>query len=176
MSGVDTSMQDFALALRILRKNPAFAFTAILTLALGIGGNTAMFSIVRHVLLQPLAYRDPGRLVYFSPENTARNVRDASFGAIRLDELRKSAKSFTAIGAFLHSREEMTLSGAGEPEALKGARVSANFLDILGVKPLAGRGFIAEEDQRGGPAVAMISEALWIRRFGADPQIAGKTV
>jgi len=168
-------MQDFAYALRILRKNPAFTCTAIVTLALGIGGNTAMFTLIRHVLLQPLAYRDPDRLVYFSTENLARNVHDGSFGATRLEEIRNTARSFTAIGAFLHSREEMTLSGVGDPEALKAARVSANFLDVLGVPPLAGRAFIADEDQRGGPAVAMISEALWRRRFSADPHLIGST-
>jgi predicted permease len=172
---MDQILRDLIFSVRAMRRNPAFAVTAILILALGIGGNTAMFTIIRHVLLKPLEYREPDRLVYFSLDNVQRMVRDGSFGLPRLTELRKSAQSFTAIGAFLHSREEMTLSGLGDPEPLKGARVSANFLDILGVRPLIGRGFVDSEDVHGAAPVAMIGESLWRRRFRADPQIAGKT-
>jgi predicted permease len=167
---------DVVFALRSLRRNPVFAIAAVAILALGIGGNTAMFTIIRNVLLKPLEYRDPDRLVYFSLDNAGRNSHDAPFGMPRLEHLRQNARSFTAIGAFLHSREEKTLSGRGEPEALKGARVSANVLEILGVRPIAGRSFVESEDQRGGAAVAMISEALWRRRFDADPSIAGKVI
>ncbi len=158
-----------------MRKSPAFAVAAVLTLALGIGGNTAIFSIIHAVLLNPLSYHDPDQLVYFSIDNSRRNVKDGTFSAIRLDEMRAAARSFTAIGAFLHSVEDMTWSGGGQTEALKGARVSANFLDILGVRPVVGRGFLPEEDRPGSPPVAMISSALWKRRFGGDPQVAGKT-
>ena len=172
---LDHILKDLIFSSRALRRNPAFTLTAIAILALGIGANTAMFTIIRHVLLKPLEYRDPDRLVYFSLHNAQRMVRDGSFGLPRIEELRKSAQSFTAIGAFLHSREEMTLSGAGEPEPLKGARVSANFLGILGVRPILGRGFIDSEDAHGARPVAIISEALWRRRFGADSQVAGKT-
>jgi putative ABC transport system permease protein len=169
-------LKDLIFSFRGLRRNPAFAITAVAILALGIGGNTAMFTILRQVLLKPLEYRDPDRLVYFSLDNVQRMVRDGSFGLPRLEDLRRSAQSFTAIGAFLHSREEMTLSGVGEPEPLKGARVSANFLDILGVRPLVGRGFIDAEDQHGAAPAAMISESLWRRRFGADPRLATATL
>jgi putative ABC transport system permease protein len=169
-------LKDLIFSFRGLRRNPAFAITAVAILALGIGGNTAMFTILRQVLLKPLEYRDPDRLVYFSLDNAQRMVRDGSFGLPRLEDLRRSAQSFTAIGAFLHSREEMTLSGVGEPEPLKGARVSANFLDILGVRPLVGRGFIDAEDQHGAAPVAMISESLWRRRFGADPRLGTATL
>src|SRR5260370_20035056 len=89
--------------------------------------------------------------------------------------MRASAKSFTGIGAFLKLPEYVSLSGQGEPEALVGARVSANFLDILNVKPLAGRSFLAEEDTPGAPPVAMISGSLWRRRFQGDPMVVGKT-
>jgi putative ABC transport system permease protein len=171
---MDQILRDLLFSLRAMRRNPTFAITAILILALGIGGNTAMFTIIRHVLLKPLEYREPDRLVYFSLDNVQRMVRDGSFGLPRLQELRKSAQSFTAVGAFLHSREEMTLSGVGDPEPLKGARVSANFLDLLGVRPLIGRGFIDSEDVHGAAPVVMIGESLWRRRFGADPAIAGK--
>lgn len=175
-SGLDTVWPDLRYALRGLRRGPVFTATAILTLALGIGGNTVMFTAVHAVLLKPLEYRNPDRLVYFSLDNPKRHIRDSPFSATRLEDLRTSAHSFTAIGAFLHAPENMTLSGGGEPEALKGARVSSNFLDILGVAPLIGRGFLPPEDTSGGPAVVMLSASLWGRRFGSDRQIAGKTI
>ncbi len=133
-----------------MRKSPAFTLTAILTLALGIGGNTAIFTLIRGVLLKPLEYRDPDRLVYFSVDNPRRNLQDLSFNSLQFDEIRASTKSFTAVGAYGRP-ENVMLSKNGEPEALKGARVSANFLDVLGIKPILGRSFLREEDKRGGP-------------------------
>jgi predicted permease len=136
----------------------------VLTLALGIGGNTAMFTVIRAVLLKPLAYPDPDRLVL---------VKVAS--PVRYEMVKSAARSLTELGAFGIMPENMSLSGADPPEALKGARVSANFLGILGVAPLLGRRFLTEEDTPGGPPVAMISAALWRRRFGGEPSLAGKT-
>jgi putative ABC transport system permease protein len=172
---LETTFQDLRYSLRAMRKNPAFAVTAVLTLALGIGGNTAIFTVIRAVLLKPLEYRDPDRLVYFSMDNAQRNAQDVPFSLTRFEQMKAAAKSFTGLGAFLGSPENMTLSGRGEPEALKGARVSANFLEILGVAPLAGRAFLPDEDRSGAARVVMISELLWRRRFGGDPQIAGQT-
>jgi putative ABC transport system permease protein len=171
---LDTTRQDILFSLRTMRNNPAFALTAVLTLALGIGGNTAIFTVIRSVLLKPLEYRDPDRLVYLSIDNPRAHVQDASFTQVRLDEMRSAAKSFDGLGAYGRP-DNVTLSGTGEPEALKAARVSANFLDSLGVQPTLGRRFRLEEDVRGGPPVAMISSGLWKRRFGGDPQLAGKT-
>ncbi|HEY7392243.1 MAG TPA: ABC transporter permease [Bryobacteraceae bacterium] len=164
-------------ALRTLRRSPLFAGTAVLTLALGIGGNTAMFSVVRAVLLQPLAYHEPDRLVSINVENSQLSIPTLPFSRGELDEMRSDAHSFEGIGAYFRTPESMSLSGGENgPEPLKGARVSANFLDVLGVRPLAGRTFLPEEDRSGGPPVVMISAALWHRRFGADSEIAGKTV
>jgi putative ABC transport system permease protein len=157
--------QDMLYGLRTLGKNPAFTLTAVLTLALGIGANTAIFTTVHAVLLKPLDYRDPDRLVHVSGGSTS----------MRFEEMRTAARSFTELGAFTVGRENVTLSGTDGPEALKGARVSANFLRILGVEPVLGRSFLAEEDRPGGPPVAMISAELWRRRFGANPLIAGRT-
>lgn len=168
--------QDLRYALRGLGRNRVFTATAILTLALGIGGNTAMFTVIRAVLLKPLEYRDPSRLIYFSLDNPKRHVQDSTFSLERLKQMRASAHSYTALGAFLHTPETFTLSGGGEPESLKAARVSGNFLEILGVQPLLGRGFLPSEDTPGGRAVVMLSAPLWQRRFGGDPQIAGKTI
>ena len=93
----------------------------------------------------------------------------------RFEEMRTAARSFAALGAYGANAENVTLSGNGEPEALKGARVSANFLDVLGVQPALGRGFLRDEDTSGGPPVAMIGAELWKRRFSGDPLVAGKT-
>ena len=171
---LETTWHDLLYAVRTMRRNPAFVMTAVLTLALGIGGNTAMFTVIRTVLLKPLAYRDPDRLVRVSADYPRLNAQDTTISLRRFLDMRAAARSFSGFGAFLLSPENLTLSGSGEPEALKGARVSANFLEILGVQPLLGRSFLAEEDTRGGPPVAMISAELWKRRFGGDPQIAGK--
>jgi putative ABC transport system permease protein len=172
---LETIWQDLRYSWRTLRQSPSFTLTAILTLALGIGANTAMFSVVRAVLLTPLAYHDPDRLVYLSLENVRRDQQDLSFGQLQFENLREAAKSFSGIAAYGRP-ENVTLSGNGEPEALNGARVSANFLDILGVPPALGRSFLPEEDHRGARPVAMISTALWKRKFGGDPRITEKAV
>lgn len=153
-------------ALRQFGRNRGFAVTVVLTIALGIGLNTAMFSVIRAVLLQPLGYADPERLVTMTDSVTP----------VQYEELRAGSRLFAGLGANLGLHEELALSGNGVPEALKGARVSANFLEILGVAPAMGRGFFASEDQPGGAPVMMISTSLWRRRFGADPAIVGKTM
>ncbi len=156
--------RDLLYALRTMRRNPVFTATAVLTLALGIGANTAIFSVVHAVLLRPLEYRNPDRLVHIS----------GGAAPIRFEEMKTSAKSFAALAAFT-GQEDLTLTGGIQPEVLKGVRVSASFLRILETEPLLGRGFLPEEDSPAGPAVAMISAELWQRRFGGDPQIVGKT-
>lgn len=162
----DTLSRDAIYTLRTLRKDPAFALTAILTLALGIGANTAIFTVVRAVLLRPLQYRDPDRVVELSRGVTP----------IRFDLLQKTARSYSEIGGFLGSSDDVALTGDFPPEVIKQARVSANFLSILGIEPMVGRSFTSEEDSPAGSPVVMISTNLWQRRFGDDPQIAGKTI
>ncbi len=157
--------QDLKYGIRTTFKNPGFSIAVVLLIALGIGANTAMFSVIRGVLLKPLAYHDPDRVVLVADGATP----------IRFDELKAASQSYTEIGAFASGTEEMALSGVTDPEVLKGARVSANFLRILGVDPLLGRSFLPEEDKPGAPAVAMISEELWLRRFGGNASILGKT-
>jgi putative ABC transport system permease protein len=167
LSGVtllETLWQDTLYALRSMRHKPAFAATAVLTMAIAIGGNTAMFTVIRAVLLKPLPYRDPDRLVNLSGGATP----------TLFSETKAGAHSFTELGAFT-GQENITLSGGAEPEVLKGERVSAAFLRILGVEPVLGRGFRSEEDSAGGAPVAIISTELWQRRFSADPQIIGRT-
>ena len=161
---LETFWQDILYALRTMRNNPLFTLTAVLTLALGIGGNTAIFTVIRGVLLTPLRFHEPDRLVYFSIENPKRNAREGSFTLTEFEEIRAAATTFTAAPGAFGRPENTALSGDRDnggsgPEALKGARVSANFLDILGVHPLLGRSFLPEEDKRGGPPVAMISSS-----------------
>jgi|SRR5579862_7009032 len=166
MSGaefLETIGRDALFALRTMRKQPAFAATAVLTLALAIGGNTVMFTVIRAVLLKPLQYRDPDRLVHICCGATPS----------RFAEMNAAAQSFTGLGAYTF-QENLTFSGAAEPEVLKSVRVSASFLPILGVNPMLGRGFLPEEDSAGGTPVVMISAELWQRRFASDPQIVGK--
>ncbi len=162
----DTLSRDAIYTIRTLRKNPAFALTAILTLALGIGANTAIFTVVRAVLLRPLQYRDPDRVVELRRGATP----------IRFDLLQQTARSYSEIGDYYGGSDDVALTGDFTPQVIKQARVSANFLSILGVEPLLGRSFSKEEDTPGGPPVAIISTNLWQRRFGGDPQIVGKTI
>jgi putative ABC transport system permease protein len=161
---LDAIWQDVSYALRILRKNPAFASTAILILAISIGGNTAMFTIIRAVLLKPLEYRDPNRLVRVS----------GGAAPARFEQLKNDARSFSGLAAFT-GQENLSITGQGNPEVLAGARVSANFLQILGVQPMLGRSFIRDEDSPKDTAVAIISAELWQRRFAANEQIVGAT-
>jgi putative ABC transport system permease protein len=161
---LQTFWQDIGYSLRAMRKKPGFAATAILTLGLAIGGNTAVFTVIRAVLLKALPYPDSDRLVGISGGATP----------TRFGEMKAGARTLGDIGAYT-SEENLTLSGAGEPEVLKGVRVSANFLRILGINPLLGRSFRPEEDSAAGPPVVMISAMLWERRFARDPQIASRT-
>jgi predicted permease len=156
--------RDILYALRTLRNKPAFAATAVITLALAIGGNTAMFTVIRTVLLKPLPFQDSDRLVVSGGATPA-----------RFAQMRDSAHCFTGLGAYA-MLEDLTLSSGGEPEVLKGIRLSANFLQILGVDPIRGRGFGPEEDKAGAAPVAIISSELWQQRFGGDQQIIGRTV
>jgi predicted permease len=160
----DTIWRDVRYGLRTMRTRPGFAATAILTMALAIGGTTAMFTVIRAVLLKPLAYRNPDRLVR------------AAGGATptRFAEMKAAAHSFTEIGAST-GWNNVTLSGGAEPEVLGGVAVSDSFLRIVGVEPLLGRGFRPEEDSSAGAPVVMIGAELWQRRFGGDPKIIGKT-
>jgi putative ABC transport system permease protein len=157
--------QDSLFALRWMRKNPLFVATAILTLGLGIGGSTAMFTVIRSVLLKPLSYQQPERLVEFSGGATP----------TRFKELNAGTKSFTSVAAFT-PQENMTLGGGAEPEVVSGVQVSAGFLDVLGTRPLLGRGFRPAEDAAGAPAVVMISFGFWDRHFDQDPHVMGRTL
>src|SRR5262245_27441292 len=158
-------MSDMRYGVRTLARNPAFGAIVIVILAVGIGANTVMFSVLHSVLLRPLAYPDSDRVVFIARVNSGQG---AWLSLARGGGIRSSVTSFQGLGAYFVNRtEDVTFSGRGEAEVLRGARVSANFLDILQVRPLAGRSFLAEEDAPGGAPVAMISANLWRRKFAA---------
>lgn len=170
---LDSLLQDVRFALRMLRKAPGFAVVAILTVALGIGANTAIFSIVNSVLLRQLPYKNPSRLVWvtdFLPKTNQSFVLDFGYAAWR-----KQNRSFTEMAAY-RSSAQYTLTGEGEPERLSAAKITASFLDVLDVKPRLGRNFSADEDRPNGPPVVLLSDALWRSRFSADPNIIGKII
>ncbi len=167
--------RDLANALRNLARNPTLSIAAVLTLALGIGANTAMFSIVDAVLLRPLPYRDPGRLVTIRAQIPTRNIYGAFVEYNTFGEWwRARSHSFESLSAFTPGSANLTV--AGEPERLATCRVNAGFLALIGIRPALGRDFLPAEDQPGAPRVAILSDALWQRRFAADPGIFGHPI
>ncbi|MDE0102618.1 MAG: ABC transporter permease [Bryobacterales bacterium] len=167
---------DITYGLRKLRKSPVFTSTAICVLALSIGGATLFFALLRSVLLAPLPYRSSEELVVLSLDNPATGTFDQRFTVRRVDHTRDHAKSFSAVGVFLKWPEVMTLSSGGAPEALVAARVSSNLLGIMRAQPILGRDFVPEEDHPSGGSAVILSEGLWKRRFGADPQLTGQVL
>ena len=167
---LDDLSQDLRYALRGLRKHRAFTAVAIITLALGIGANTAIFTVINTVLLRPLPYEKPDELVVLTETVSE---RPAGVSYQNYVDWRNQNTVFANVSA-LRPRESFNLTGAGESERLQGRLVSANFLATLGIKPIRGRDFLAEDDQPSATPVSIISEALWQRRFGADENIIGK--
>jgi predicted permease len=167
---MDTFLQDLSYGIRMLIKSPAFALIAILTLALGIGANTAIFSVVNGVLLNPLPFPHPEQLVsVFTKMST---FEDASISYPNFEDWRRMNRTFSAIAAY--RPDGFNLTGHGEPERLHGEMISAGFFELLGVNPLLGRAFSANEDIIGANPTVMIAEGLWKRKYGSDPNIVGQ--
>lgn len=165
--------QDVRYAFRGFARSPGFAAVAIFTLAVGIGANTAIFSVANALLLRPLAYAQPDRLVLIGGERKVDKLTGIPLSWVRFKQINDDQHSFSGVAAF--TSETFNLTGRGEPEQLAAARVSWNFFDVLGVRPELGRTFRREEDKAGGDNVVLISSALWARRFAADPHIAGQS-
>lgn len=164
--------QDIQFALRVLRKSPGFTAIAILTLALGIGANTALFSVVNGVLLNPLPFQDPDQLVALYARTPTFDQSSISFPNFL--DWQKNNRSFSFLSAF--RSDNFNLTGAGEPERLHGHMISAEFFSTLGIQPVLGRAFRPEEDQPGAAPVAILGDALWKRRFAASRDIIGKNI
>ncbi len=169
---LETLWQDIRFALRMLARAPGFAAIAVLTLALGIGANTAIFSVVNGVLLNPLPYPHPNQLVQIAelyPRIGEISISYPNF----LDWVRDN-HTFQSLAAY--RTNNFSLTGAGQPERVKGVLVSASFFPLLGVKPIIGRNFTAAEDKRGAAPTVMLSEGLWKTKFNSSPDILGKTI
>ena len=171
---MQTFLQDLKYALRMLKKNPAFTAVAILTLAVGIGANSAIFSVVNSVLLRPLPYRQPGQLVRVYSEFPTMQLQKFWLSAPELLDIQREAKSWEAIGAWAPGGRNVGTES--EPLRVTSAAITRSLIDVLGVQPAQGRNFTEEEDRNGGPGVAIISHGLWQKGFGGASDIIGKQI
>ncbi|MGA8876621.1 MAG: ABC transporter permease [Candidatus Korobacteraceae bacterium] len=167
-----TLLHDLRYGFRQVVKSPGFAIIAILTLALGIGANTTIFSVVNGVLLNPLPYPQANRLVVLFHHKP--NFVNGSISYLNFLDWQRDNRSFEAMAAYRYGSAKLT--GSGEPENLTGRMVSAGFFEILGVNPLLGRTFSAGEDQLGANPTVMISEGLWKRKFASNPNVIGQAI
>ncbi len=169
-----TFLQDLKFALRMLRKNPAFTLIAILTLALGIGANSAIFSVVHAVILRPLPYQDPNHLLYISGLNHQTGANGVSMSFTKYTQIREQSHMLENTAAFYQTT--FSLLTGREPEAVNGNRVSRNLFSVLGISPVLGRDFRPEEEVPGADQVAVISDGFWHSHFGSDPAVLGRTM
>ncbi len=171
---LETFLQDMRYALRMLRKNPGFTAVAILTLALGIGANTAIFSVVYAVPLKPLPYTNPEQLFTAFQANTQQGIAETGCSYPNFEEWRAQNHVFSELAGILG--HQLTLTGRGEPSVVNTSVVTPELFALLDVKPLAGRIFSPQDGKQGAAPVALVSEDLWRGRFGADPKITGTSI
>jgi len=167
-------VQDLRLSLRMLRRNPGFAAIAVLTLALGIGATTAIFSVVNGVLLRPFPYEDPDRLVVIWERNLTRGLPYMVVSPPNYADWRDQNQVFERIGAFAWRRH--LLERESGSEIVRGARITAGMFQLVGARPLLGRVFAAEDDHEGSDPVAVLSYGTWQSRFGGDPDLVGRAI
>ena len=168
-------LQDVRYAIRMLARNPGFTVVAVLTLALGIGANTAIFSVVRRVLLQPPPYRQPEALVQvFNTYLPAWPQLALSPGDFQ--DFRRQSRSFSEMAAYIDIPQGFNLTGQGEPERVQAALADSNFFPMLGAVPVVGRTFAPEQDEPGAAPAALITHRFWQSHFGADPSVVGRTL
>jgi putative ABC transport system permease protein len=169
-------LHNFRYSYHILRRSPGFACLAVLILALGIAANTAMFSLVDTILLRPLPYQDPGRVVMLWQSLAARSLPQIPVSQADFADLRKQATSFESMAAFYLDKEEYGLTGAGDPEQVRGMAVTANLFPLLGTHPALGRGFLPDEGQETNALKVILSYGLWQRRFGGNRAVIGNSI
>ena len=174
---MDNLLQDIRFGLRMLRRSPGFACVVVATLALGIGANSAIFSIVSAVLLRPLPYKDSDRVVMIWETFGKQDFSQVPASVPNYLDWKEQSRSFEDMAAaFAMPEYGFNLVINGEPERVRGGRATSSLFPVLGIKPALGRGFLEEEDKPGGPPVVLISQSLWKRRFGSDPQAIGRSV
>src|SRR5581483_1489407 len=171
---MQTLLQDLLFGARMLWKKPGFTLVAVITLALGIGANTAIFSVVNAVLLRPLPYPEPGRLVMAFLSDPQEGLNRSSLGIADFLAVREQNQSFEKVAIF--SVNDFTLTGGERPEQVPGATVSADFFATLGVAPALGRTGLAEDERAESPRVVVVSHGFWRQRLAAEPQIIGRTI
>jgi putative ABC transport system permease protein len=165
-------LNDLRYTVRMLRKSPLFTLAVVGTVALAIGANTAIFSVVNAVMLRPLPYEKPDRLVWIAEKNDKLNLPTFAASVLNYLSWKEQSRTFEPMGAFGFAT--FNLTGLGDPEQLTGGTVTPSLFPLLGIKPLLGRAFGADEDRPGSAKVAMIGEGLWKRRFGGDPSVVGR--
>jgi putative ABC transport system permease protein len=171
-SSVETSWQDVRFGARMLRKSPGFTTVAVITLALGIGANTAIFSVINSILLRPLPYREPSRLIVLN--ETTPKIGDVSVSYQNFLDWRATSHTFSQMAAV--ASVDFNLAGVAQPENISGDAVSPNFLSMMGVRPILGRDFDAAEEKAGTAPVVLLSYALWQSHLGGVPNAVGKTI
>lgn len=170
----ETALQDLRYAGRILRKHPGFSLAIILTAALGIGANVTIFSFLDAVILEPLPYKDPDRLVRLSESNLGQNQNESPVSVPNFQDWQRQQSSFEEVSALEFAT--FNLTGRGEPQRVAAARISANLVPMLGVNPALGRTFVPEEEKPGKNKVVLLSDALWQKQFGGDRSIVNQTI
>ena len=172
---IGSLLQDIRYGIRTLGKNPGFTAVAVLTLALGIGANTAIFSVVENVLLRPLPYPQPGNLVQiwntYPPQAPRAGLSPGDYA-----DWRQQNASFSEMGGYAHISQGFNLTGEGEPQRVLGSYASAGLFPLLGIHLAAGHYFVEEEDRAGSSPVVILSHQLWQSRFGGDPAVVGRTI
>jgi predicted permease len=175
---MDNLLQDLRYALRTLRRSPGFTLVAVLTLALGIGLNTAIFSVVNGVLLRPLPFRAPDQLVHLHHVHPEEAAEGGPFSPQDFEDLQSGAKGFESMAAYMYDKGDaaLNLTGDGEPMQVQAAHVSKEFFPLLGVNAAVGRTLRPEENVPGADRVVVLSDALWRSRYNADPSLVGRTL
>lgn len=172
---LENLLQDIRYGTRTLAKNPGFTIVAVVTLALGIGANTAIFSVVENLLLRPLPYPQPERLVEIA--NTyLPQIPKAGLSPGDYADWKRQNSSFSEIGAYAKVLEGFNLTGEGEPQRVQAAYADSGLFPMLGIRPVAGRSFLPEEDRTGSAPVVVLDHRLWQSRFGGDPRVVGRSI
>ena len=170
---LDSSMQDFKYGLRLLRRSPGFTILAVLTIGLGIGANSAIFSVINGVVRKPLAYPNADQLMFITSQFPTLNFNKFWMSPPEYFDYREHTKAFAHIGAY--STGAMNLSEGDRPERVNAAFITASMFDVLGVRPIRGTAFTPEQDRPGADPVVLLSHEIWTRAFAADPAVVGKT-
>jgi predicted permease len=171
---MNTLAQDLRYALRVFVKNPGFTLAAVLSLAIGIGANTSIFSIMNALLLRPLPYKDADRLVILWNRSPGLNITEDWFSTAQYFDIKTEHRGFEQVAIAIGGNDNLT--GQGEPERVGTIRVSSSLLPMLGLRAASGRLFVADEDSPGHPATAVLSYGMWVRHYGSDPHTIGKSI